>query len=245
VRAFLQHPRLLLDLQETVLIEGVPYWQRLAREAPESARLDANGWRRLDRFLRVGNSASPRVQALSRWRSWHWLAILPTAGSLLVAVAVLQRQLEPTSPLQQPEAPTNLAGNWGWLRRGAFPQELSRADYLERLGREAEEWFNKRPDEPATLARRIAEFRQGCTALILGDHRPLSPQDRRWLVQTCRKWASDLDEDLAEVESLVNPLLIRDKVDDTTRQIARELRNRAAAHAWGHSLMGDRDNAVP
>ena len=55
----------------------------------------------------------------------------------------------------------------------------------------------KRPDDPIDLARRIGEFRQGCSVLILSPHKPLSGQDRAWLVGKCRAWAAKLDAHLA------------------------------------------------
>jgi hypothetical protein len=226
LREFLRHPRLLLDLQELVLVEGGSYWQRLTTKTPESARLDAEGWRRLDDFLTTGDDAAPTLRAprtSARRNSWRWVAILATAASLLVAVLFYERPREPATSIA--------AGRWGWLRPGAFPEEISPVDYLTQLAREAEEWFNKRPDEPKALAVRISEFRQGCTALILAEHRPLSLQDRQWLVRTCRQWASDLDKDLAEVENGVNPLSVRARVDGTAQQIAKQLRDRAAARA--------------
>ena len=227
LREFLRHPRRLLDLQELVLVEGGAYWQRLATKTPESARPDAEGWRRLDAFLTTGDTAAPPVRAprtAARRNSWRWVAILATAGSLLAVVLFYERSRETATSIAA-------AGKWGWLRPGAFPEEMSPADYLTQLAKEAEEWFNKRPDEPKALAGRIAEFRQGCTALILAEHRPLSPQDRQWLVRTCRRWASDLDKDLAEVEDRVDPLLVRARVNVTARQIAKELRDHAAARA--------------
>src|SRR5271155_4211310 len=58
---FLRRPRQLLDLQELVLVEGGAYWQGLATETADSARLGAEGWRRLDAFLTTGDAAAPAV----------------------------------------------------------------------------------------------------------------------------------------------------------------------------------------
>ncbi len=127
--------------------------------------------------------------------------------------------------------PVAATGKWGWLRPGAFPQGVSAAEYLNQLAKGAEEWFNKRPGDPTALARRIGEFRQGCAAVIEAEHRPLAPQDRDWLVRTCRQWLSDLDKSLAEAEARQNALEVRAKVDETVRQIAKALRDRAVARA--------------
>ncbi len=227
LRQFLRQPRRLLELQELVFVEGGPYWRRPLVSTPESARLNAEGWRRLDGFLTTGVTAAAQIEArrtAERRRPWRWAAIVATAASLLAVVLVYRSSHEPAPPLAT-------AGRWGWLRPGAFPQGVSPAEYLNQLATEADEWFNKRPDESTALARRIDEFRQGCTALIQSEHRPLAPQDRQWLVRTCRQWLSDLDKSLAEAEAGRDPLQVRDKVDETVRQIAKALRDRAAARA--------------
>jgi hypothetical protein len=227
LREFLRHPGRLLDLQELVLVEGGPYWQRLAPKTRESARIDAEGWRRLDAFLTGDATPAPRVhtpRTTARRHPWRWVAILASASSLLVAVLIYQRSPEPATSIAASD-------HWGWLRPDAFPQQMAPAEYLTQLAQEAEEWFNRRPDDRKALARRIAEFRQGCSTLILAEHCPLSPQDRQWLVRTCRQWASDLNKSLEDVENCVNPLLVREKVDQSARQIAKQLRDRAQARA--------------
>jgi len=225
LRQFLRQPRRLLDLQELVLVEGGPHWQRLTASGPESARLDAEGWRRLGAFLTTGDTTTAQAhtrRAAARRHPWRWVAIVATAASLLGAFLVYQRSHEPALSVAT-------AGKWGWLRPGAFPQDASPAEYLNTLAKGAEEWFNKRPEERAALTRRIAEFRLGCTVLLEAQHRPLAPQDRQWLVRTCREWLSDLDRSLAEIEARGSPVRVRDKVDETVRQIAKALRDRAAA----------------
>jgi hypothetical protein len=227
LREFLHHPRRLLDLQELVLVEGGAYWQNLSTGGQESARLGAAMWRRLHDLMTAGGATTPTVPtpcASTRRNLWRLVAVPATAASLLAAILVYQRSHEPAETIAS-------AGKWGWLRPDAFPQELPAPQYLNRLADEAAEWLKKRPDEPVSLARRIAEFRQGCTALLLAEHRSLSPHDRQWLAEICRQWASDLDKYLAEVENRVNPLLVRAKVDETARKIAKELRDHAAARA--------------
>src|SRR5207253_3173371 len=104
---------------------------------------------------------------------------------------------------------------WGWSRPGALPGDVPAPAYLDRLADAAAEWFARRPDEPLALARRIAEFRQGCSVLILAEHKPLSAEDRRWLVVRCRAWAGALDRHLAAVEAGRDPARVRTEVDET------------------------------
>jgi hypothetical protein len=125
-----------------------------------------------------------------------------------------------------------LSRGWGGLRPGAFRHPPSPAAYFNILAEGAEEWFAKRPEDAAGLARRISEFRQGCTVMILARHSPLSSLDRHWLVGSCRLWASSFDRRLAEVERGEDPLLqVRARTDEVVREIAQALRARAPAPA--------------
>jgi len=103
--------------------------------------------------------------------------------------------------------------------------------YLDRLADAAGEWFKKRPDDPNALARRIGEFRQGCSVLILSPHKPLAAQDRAWLVEKCRAWAAKLDAHLAALEGGASAAQVRDEADATINKLIAALRERAQALA--------------
>jgi len=214
----LRHPRLLLELQELILVEGGEYWQQRAAVDRESRQILDRGWSRLDSFLATGGAGPIRARASTTpWYRRASVVSLATAAAVLTGVFVYERSLPPAG--------------WGWSRPGALRQELSAAAYLLLLADEADEWFKKRPEQASPLARRIAELRQGCSALILAEHRPLSARDRQWLVRTCREWAGELDSRLVEVERGDNPLQVRAGTDETVREISQKLRNRAAARA--------------
>jgi hypothetical protein len=217
LRELLLHPRILLDLQELILVEGGAHWERLAREGLRSV-VD-RGWKRLDAFLtgRGGRSGfhGARVHSSQgRWGRYLSYVALVIAASVLVSVLVNRaRAPRPT-------------GEWGWNRE-ALPQHVvSRGDYLKRLADEAQEWFRKRPSHADELARRIGEFRQGCSALILSKDKPLSTEDQQWLMKTCREWARKFDEYLARVEAGEEPMKIRALADETTNEIIQSLRER-------------------
>ena len=106
---------------------------------------------------------------------------------------------------------------------------MPRSDYLNRLADGAREWFNTRPDRPPALVRRIAEFRQGCSVLIRSPHRPLSAEDRDWLVEKCRAWAAKFDGYSAAVEAGEDPLKVRNEADETINRLIDTLRGRAPA----------------
>ncbi len=146
------------------------------------------------------------------------MVALAWAASVLVAIVAFERT--------RPSAATGPA--WGWAKPGALPTGLVRDAYLARLADEAEGWFARRPEDPIALARRIAEFRQGCSTLILADHPALSEADHGWLVERCRAWASKLDAHLADVEARKDPTTVRAEVDQTVRKLIAALRERLA-----------------
>jgi hypothetical protein len=154
------------------------------------------------------------------------VSVASAAAVLLIALIVVQRWPD-RAEKGQPGPTVAAASRWGWDRPDALPQELPRAEYLDHLADTAREWFNKRPDTPIALARRIAEFRQGCSVLILSPHRPLSQEDRAWLVEKCRAWAVKLDAHLAAVEGGRGALEVRREVDETIDRLFAALRQRA------------------
>jgi hypothetical protein len=106
---------------------------------------------------------------------------------------------------------------------------LDRESYLEQLAVAAEAWTVKRPENSADLARRIGEFRMGCSALLLASHEPLPQADRDWLREKCANWAAALDRHLQEVESGVDSNTVRRQVDQTVIKIAAALRGRSSS----------------
>jgi hypothetical protein len=106
---------------------------------------------------------------------------------------------------------------------------LDRESYLEQLAVAAEAWTVKRPENPTDLARRIGEFRMGCSAILLASHEPLPQADREWLKEKCATWATALDRHLEEVESGVGSDTVRQQVDQTVIKIAAALRGRSSS----------------
>ncbi|MEQ9408153.1 MAG: hypothetical protein RIK87_10530 [Fuerstiella sp.] len=105
---------------------------------------------------------------------------------------------------------------------------MTPAAYLDSLADSAQEWFGKRPDTARAVATRIAQFRQGCSTLILADHAPLSAEDRTWLVGKCRARATKLDGHLAAVEAGQDAATVLTAADDTVNKLITALRGRAA-----------------
>jgi hypothetical protein len=227
LKRLLLQPTLLLELQELVLDRGGDYWDRVK---PLSADLDnrvEQGRKRLESLITLPQSRKPRdrlrvagTPAIA-WYRQPWFVSLATAASILLAVFGYERSRNPTELGANAAQPA-----WGWNRSDSIRQDLPAGAYLNRLADAAEDWFQQRPQEPLALARRISEFRQGCSRLILSDHKPLTDADRKWLLVRCRLWAGRLDKHLAALEAGRDPLQVRAEVDETIRQLIGTIRTR-------------------
>jgi len=222
IRELLRNPQLLLELQERVLIDGGSYWSELPVEEELAEAVD-RGWQRLAPL--AGRKSEPAKPATGLFRRLVPYAItsLATAAAIIVGIYFGFSRPQPAS--RQAEV---AAAGWGWQKPDAFAKDLPREAYLNRLADEAEEWFNKRPQTQAELATRITEFRQGCTALILADHAPLTSDDRKLMKERCQKWAGKLDEQLAALEEKGDVTATLAATDATVKQLAKALRERAA-----------------
>jgi hypothetical protein len=215
LRHLLTHPALLLELQELILVHGGPYWDSFeVRENPRVDSVAEHGRARLPGRMRV-----PAEKTVA-WYTRPWAVSLATAAAVLVAVGVWTG-VKPAAPQAQTA--------WGWDRPGALPQDADRKAYLEALADAAGDWFKKRPETAPDLARRIGQFRQGCSTLLLTEHVPLTELDRQWLKERCRLWAGKLDRQLADLEAGKAVAAVRAETDATVKQLAAALRQRAQA----------------
>ncbi|HEV3386103.1 MAG TPA: hypothetical protein VG097_14885 [Gemmata sp.] len=224
LQELLRNPSLLLELQEQVLMEGGPYWSELPMSEEFGESLE-RGWERLRREVvpQLAVPAPPialptRQAGLLRKLLPYAVTSLATAAAILVAFHFV--------PINQQQ---DTAKAWGWQKPDAFPTNLDRVAYLNRLADEADEWFNKRPDNVAAAAKRISEFREGCTALLLAEHSPLTPADRIWLKERCQKWSQALDSTLAKLEENRDVVVALGAADETAKKLSRAIRDRAAA----------------
>jgi hypothetical protein len=225
IRELLRFPDLLLDLQTLVLVEGGVYWSDLP-VAAEFAQIADRGWERLQAVLHPAGVIPSRTQPASRpglLRRFlpYVLTSLATAAAVLVATP-FTRIPSPRAP-EQSQAPT-----WGWQKADALPQDLDRTAYLNRLADEADEWFGKRPTTPMQLAQRLGEFREGCSVLLLSEHRPLPEADRTWLKDRCQAWAKKIDSLLVRLEETGTVEETLEGTDTVVRQLTKALRERAA-----------------
>jgi hypothetical protein len=225
LRDLFQHPHLFAPLQEFILCQGGPYWDRVPCQALDS--LIARGRQQLARHLQA-TAGQPSGKTLtepkteffkprSKWYERLWLVSLATAASVLVAVLLFQA-------LRPAPGPAPL---WGWSKPGALPPGASASEYLNALADAGGDWFNKRPEDGPGLARRIGDFRQGCSDLLFAEHRPLSAADRTWLVERCRAWAARLDQFRAALEDGADAAEIRQQADRLITDLTAALRARA------------------
>jgi hypothetical protein len=80
LRQLLRQPRLLLDLQELILVEGGENWRKTTREDRESRQLVERGWNRLDAFLRSGSAdvgTSGTAGSTIPWYRRSWVVAWP------------------------------------------------------------------------------------------------------------------------------------------------------------------------
>ena len=240
LRALLCRPRLLLDLQELLLASGGPHWLDRAARAVEHAQAVERGWGRLKASLRdqpvSGGTLPPsrlasEIQRPPRTSLLRWAATLATAAAVLLGVFLVEQ-----ARVARQAQSALIASRWGWNRPGALPQDLGPGAYLNRIADAAAEWFNQRPEGPIDLARRLGELRQGCSVLILSPHKPLSAQDRTWLVEKCRAWAAKLDAHLVSLEGGAAAAKGADEADATVDKLIKALRERASALASSKAI---------
>jgi hypothetical protein len=165
------------------------------------------------------------AEAVTTWYQRPWVVSLATAAAVLLAVGGYWFWLGRTS---QTTAPGPVAATeWGWSKPDALPNDKPAPEYLNALADAGAEWFKKRPEDAPDVARRINDFRRGCSTLILAPHKPLANADREWLVERCRAWAKKLDEQLVALEQGADPIKVRAEVDGIVNKLVDALRGRA------------------
>ncbi len=251
LQRLLQNPRLLLQLQSRIFVEGDTFWEQDKQLSDELGELVDRGWNRVRGFLNEqqrkshsevathtaessrpaapassapGSRATASGSAQSARRSWFNNPLLVSVCTAAAVVATIF--LIDPSALRSPD---QVAQGWGWQKPGAIDDTATPSEYLDGLATAAQDWFNKRPETPQELAQRILTFRQGCSQLILSDHRPLAAEDREWLVERCQVWAGKLDEHVAALESGVDVATVRGAADETINKLVTALRKRAEA----------------
>lgn len=219
LRQLLRQPQFLFDLQELVLTEGGPYWTRLPRPGSLRGRVQ----QQFPQALVNRSTIVPLTIARERRQPSAWIVSLVTAAAVLLAVFGGQQLLK-----QPPANQVVAAVGWGWAKPDGLPKSPDAKAYFNDLANGGEEWFKKVPGDSIALAKRINEFRQGCSVLQLADHPALNDDQKTWLKERCRKWAGKFDESLAKLESGTPVDVVRAEADATVNALVTALRGEAA-----------------
>jgi hypothetical protein len=222
LKQLLQHPNLLLDLQEQVLLQGGFHWRNLTANS-QNDNVVSDGLKKVQAVWSIPMPASQRRSLFTH----PAIVSFATAAAVMLAVSLFSDSFR-TKPIDEPVAKSEGIG-WGWAKAGTIRDDLSAKDYLNSLANGAEEWSKKTPTEAVALAKRINEFRTGCTTLIFSPHKPLGEADRKWLVERCRVWGERLDKQLQAIESGKPMLDVLGTVDEIAVQMAQSLKARAGA----------------
>lgn len=233
------HPSLLLDLQEEVCVNGGRYWDRLESPSEEIKQLVATSKTQLEERIRAESVPGPRPARKNTGdpdeepptlrfeqrpgrTSTRWVgAVIALAASVLVLLGTVAFLLVNRDTPSQPAAVA-----WGWSKPGVLEKQGSPTEYLNHLADAAEQWNNKRPEEPGAIVERLHEFRKGCSDLILAPHEPLAEEDRVWLRERCQAWAKKIDAHIARAEA-GEALEARKDADETVQKLVDALRARA------------------
>ena len=205
LRNLIRYPSRLLDLQELVLTEGDDHWIRLSRQAPHADRATAL-WSNIQHTLNASQGSqqvapdSPhpadgersaddddaRVSVQNKedgtkHNSSLWGPLLAIAVAVLLAVGgwLGFRQQGP---------------GWGFDNQELLAADVQPDQYFEMLADAAGGWFNKRPVDNESLAKRLGQFSEGCEILLAAKHPQISTADREWLLGKCEAWKANIDQ---------------------------------------------------
>ena len=244
-RQLLKAPTTLRALQQDVIEFGGDHWNSIALH-PSQADIIQRAQPVMQSVQQTPTSSTSTNRRSSQiWASTFTGAAvgsLVTAAALLVMLSANNNQQDNQTNQSVEVAVNSSTDNsegWGFekfansddvsddVSGNVKATDVDRKNYLEKIAVAAEAWSNKRPDTPAALAKRLGEFRMGCSAIILANH-PLPAADQDWLKDRCTKWASAIENHLAELEGGMSVQEVTSRVDATVTKIAAAIKGRAA-----------------
>ena len=218
----LEHPDLLLELQERVLLEGSSYWQQVPRSDEHLALVESQ---RLN--IEVNLQASANHTTLRKTpddvykslttrvprRTWHILAV---AALLMLVLGVTWLRMQRTP--------------WGFERQDVLAAKVTDGAYFTLLAEAAGEWFLKRPEDTPALVRRLKDYERGCQTLSASTLTQLSrPDDRSFLIAKCGDWLTKIRSFRSDLESGTKTFeQVLTETDEAIRNMQSALRDRAA-----------------
>lgn len=209
--SLLRNPDLLLELPDLLYAEGGDFWF----DAPLTAEEEA-------RAARVAANVAAALKSEPRRGAGRWIErtgwVLAMAAAVMVAVFV-------TRGWEQRPEPVAAAG-WGFNKIAELPRDAGAKVVFAKLADLADEWGKKPTDDRLALAKRLTEFRLGCSVLQAADL-PLPAAEARWVKGRCIEWAALIDGHLRDLDASGDVQAVRTAAKGTADAIARELRSRA------------------
>lgn len=233
IRKLIHQPYYLLDLQELILSEGGRYWQQVPR-SDEAQAASKISWQLLQPKL-TENPLATSSQAASAevampsashpeasawyWRPWPWVVNIATAATVFVAVYYAFRVAP--DDLNKPQTSKLV-----WTSPDDLSRPTSPEQYWRRLASVKQWWFSEKPANKVQLALRMGQLSEGCSVLILQEHKPLPPADADRLTKKCREWASELNGYIAELQGVnADVQEIQKKADAWVNRVSGKLQD--------------------
>ncbi|MCC9608239.1 hypothetical protein LOC68_00980 [Blastopirellula sp. JC732] len=231
IALLLQNPRRLIDLYDEIVVHGGDCWWNEAALDQTTRESCTRGKLALQARIsspppeaEVNSSSSspakpPAATGSSRRSTMGWWLALAACLALGIAIG----RYWPES-----EIPTKDSAVWGWSDPNLLADAKAPQAYFEHLADGAEAWFDQRPVDAADLSQRLAEFRGGCSRIMLAKHSVVSDKDRQWLYRQCRLWAGEIDDHIVRLEEGDPAAEVRESMDNLVRDMVDELRLRPA-----------------
>ena len=228
LRQLVGHPWLLMELQERIFIDGGDYWSTSNSTADEDHAI-ARVWSRVSEQiahetpLTIARSENAIESTTKKSRRSAWIGTMALAVAAFVGGLRLRDQL-----LNPPNQVIAAQTSCGWIESIARAQNETRQPYFKILIDGAESWKKVNNNSPAQLATSINQFRQGCSVLLLSEHKPLPDSDKQWLRERCHDWADKLDRLLTRLENREEDFqVLRAAADEINQKLLEALRNQA------------------
>lgn len=238
-KQLLKSPTALVQLQREVIEFGGDHWNTVMPSDSQSAVIERARPVSLSRAKGNGR----RSQSWANNAAWAAIGALAAAAAVMIILSgkndlVDQPVTVAVNPAPE-ESITNSPSNkqitdsqtWGFEKFAnsdlVTASEVDRKEYLDKIASAAQAWSKKRPATPAALAKRLGEFRMGCSAIMLADH-PLPAADQRWLKDRCKQWAAAIENHLQELEGGMSVEEVTTRVDATVTKIAAAIKGRSA-----------------
>ncbi len=233
LQRLLRHPYSLMELQQEILERGARHWLDLVETsnliADEGAlreglarQIEQSELERASRNQVVTSTGSSMKREVGIPNAASSLRLFSMAAVLLLAVTA------GFFVFANWPAPNTGTVAWGWASADDL-SDLTPAEYLNKLARGADAWFNQRPVQRDDVRQRLLEFKAGCEKLIVADHAVLEADTKQWLVATLQRCLDDVNAQLTRLDSNdATAVKIRTDIDQVIRDVAAGLRNRAS-----------------